>query len=63
MTLRPRQLTQASFLQKKSNVAKWFFLYIQPGPSMMLLVYDDPSKIVNDDHSSANKRSMMILLN
>ena len=25
MTLRPRQLTQASFLQKKSNVAKWFF--------------------------------------
>ena len=25
VTLRPTQLTQASFLQKKSNVAKWFF--------------------------------------
>ena len=25
VTLRPTQLTQASFLQKKSKVAKWFF--------------------------------------
>ena len=25
VTLRPTQMTQASFLQKKSNVAKWFF--------------------------------------
>ena len=25
VTLRPTQLRQASFLQKKSNVAKWFF--------------------------------------
>ncbi len=36
--------------------------HIQPAPSMMFLVYDDPSRIVYDDHSSVEKWSMMIPL-
>ena len=59
VTLRPRQLTKASFLQKKSNVAKCFFCIcntemaqslssLQKSESLKLIVLIFHVKILNN---------------